>query len=218
MRCLSRSARTEPSASRRAVQSSGRKNPFFGAPQQRTRQCFPAESLELLLEPDKILDVAKKERVDSSEGRDLFDGHALAESVGDEPETVSVGLAEVFLEEAAVTLPSRGLQAGAAGFEERMALWSASLNVLPMAIVSPTDFIWVVRCLTSSGTSRKRTGNLDDHIIDGRLEAGRRLPGDVVPDFVERVADASLAAILAIGKPVAFEARQRSGKPAGSSR
>ncbi|MBI5384098.1 MAG: hypothetical protein HZA90_05365 [Verrucomicrobia bacterium] len=28
-----------------------------------------------------------------------------------------------------------------------------------------------------------------DHVVNGRLEAGRRLAGDVVADFVEQVAD-----------------------------
>ena len=49
-------------------------------------------------------------------------------------------------------------------------------------------------------------GNLDDHVVERRLEAGRRLARDVVGDLVERIADRQLAAIFAIGKPVAFDA------------
>ena len=32
-----------------------------------------------------------------------------------------------------------------------MAFWSASLKVRPMAIASPTDFIWVVSVWSASG-------------------------------------------------------------------
>ena len=42
-----------------------------------------------------------------------------------------------------------------------------------------------------------KTGNLGDHVIDGRLERGRRgAAGDVVGDFVERVADRQLGGDL----------------------
>ena len=34
---------------------------------------------------------------------------------------------------------------------ERMTFWSDSLKVRPMAIPSPTDFIWVVRVSSASG-------------------------------------------------------------------
>ena len=43
---------------------------------------------------------------------------------------------------------------------ERTAFWSASLNVRPMAITSPTDFIWVVRVGSASGNfSKAQRGN-----------------------------------------------------------
>src|SRR5437868_7849482 len=42
--------------------------------------------------------------------------------------------------------------------------------------------------------------NLDNHVIDGRLEAGRRLPRDVVGNFVERVADREASGNLRNGK------------------
>ena len=50
-------------------------------------------------------------------------------------------------------------------------------------------------------------GNLDHHVVDGRLEAGRRFARDVVGNFVELYADApACAAILAMGNPVALDA------------
>ena len=43
---------------------------------------------------------------------------------------------------------------------ERTAFWSASLNVRPMAMTSPTDFIWVVRVSSASGNfSKAQRGN-----------------------------------------------------------
>ena len=63
-----------------------------------------------------------------------------------------------------------------------------------MAITSPTDFICVVRRLVGlreflEGEAR----NLGDHIVDGRLERGRRrAAGDFVLQFVQRVAHGQL--------------------------
>src|SRR5439155_20569350 len=53
---------------------------------------------------------------------------------------------------------------------------------------------------------KREPRHFDDAIIDRRLEAGRRFARDVVFDFVEREPTASLAAIFAIGNPVAFDA------------
>ncbi len=38
---------------------------------------------------------------------------------------------------------------------ERTAFWSASLKVRPIAMTSPTDFIWVVRVWSASGNFSK---------------------------------------------------------------
>jgi len=59
---------------------------------------------------------------------------------------------------------------------------------------------------------------IGDDVVDRRLERGRRHLGNLVPELVERVADRELRRILAIGKPVAFEASARSARRAGSSR
>ena len=44
-------------------------------------------------------------------------------------------------------------------------------------------------------------GHLDHDVIQGRLEAGRRLAGDVVADLVQRVADGQLRGDLGDGEP-----------------
>ena len=38
---------------------------------------------------------------------------------------------------------------------ERSAFWNDSLKVRPMAMTSPTDFIWVVRVASASGNFSK---------------------------------------------------------------
>ena len=103
---------------------------------------------------------------------------------------------------------------------ERSALRALSLNVRPMAITSPTDFICVVSVASASGNfSKAKRGILVTHVVDRRLEAGRRLARDVVRELVERVADGELGGDLGDGKPVALR-RQRatSATRAGSSR
>ena len=80
---------------------------------------------------------------------------------------------------------------------ERIAFCSDSLKVRPIAIASPTDFICGPR--TSLGLRELLEGearDLGDDVVDGRLEAGRRLARDVVPDLVERVADGELGGDL----------------------
>ena len=86
-----------------------------------------------------------------------------------------------------------------------MALQSASWNVRPMAITSPTDFICVVSVVSLPGNfSNCHFGNLCHHVIDGRLEEhgvflvmSLGISSSVMPT-------ASFAAIFAIGKPVAL--------------
>ncbi len=61
--------------------------------------------------------------------------------------------------------------------------------------------------------------HLGDDIVDGRLERGRRHPGDVVGEFVERVADRELGRDLG-DRESRWPSRRarRSATPAGSSR
>ena len=89
----------------------------------------------------------------------------------------------------------------------RSAFWNDSWKVRPIAITSPTDFIWVVRRVGGRELLEGEARDLGDDVVDGRLERGRRrAAGDVVAQFVERVADRQLGGDLAIGKPVALDA------------
>ena len=100
------------------------------------------------------------------------------------------------------------------------AFCSASLKVRPMAMASPTDFICVPRVASAPGNfSKAKRGILVDHVVDGRLEAGRRLAGDVVGDLVERVADGQLGGDLGDGEAGGLGGQRRaSARRAGSSR
>ena len=81
---------------------------------------------------------------------------------------------------------------------ERSAFCSYSWNVRPIAIASPTDFIEVVSTVVGAGEFLEREArDFRDHVVDGRLERGRRrAAGDVVCDLVERVADRELGGDL----------------------
>jgi hypothetical protein len=103
---------------------------------------------------------------------------------------------------------------------ERTPFMNASLKVRPIAIASPTDFICVVSVPVGLRELLEVPArDLDDHVVDGRLEGGGGEPGDVVLDLVEVIAERELGAIFAIGKPVAFRRRAPTiARRAGSSR
>ena len=57
-------------------------------------------------------------------------------------------------------------------------------------------------------------GNLGHHVIDGRLEAGRRLARDVVADLVQPVADGELGGDLGDGEAGGFGRQRRAARDA----
>ena len=70
------------------------------------------------------------------------------------------------------------------------ALPSASLNVRPIAITSPTDFIVDVSAGSAPGELLEREPrDLHDHVVERGLERRGRLARDVVRDLVQPVAD-----------------------------
>ena len=104
---------------------------------------------------------------------------------------------------------------------ERSAFCSDSWKVRPMAMASPTDFIAVVSVGVGAGELLEgEARDLGDDIVDGRLERGRgRAAGDVVVEFVERVADGELAPRpWRSGSRWPWRPAPRSARRAGSSR
>ena len=102
----------------------------------------------------------------------------------------------------------------------RRAFWNDSLNVRPMAIVSPTLFICVVSVGVGLGELLEgEPRDLGDHVVDRRLEAGLGLAGDVVGQLVQPVADGQLGGDLG-DRETRWPSRpgRWSGSPAGSSR
>src|ERR1700679_1661672 len=88
---------------------------------------------------------------------------------------------------------------------ERMPFIKASLKVRPMAITSPTDFICHPRFSMASGNFFKLPlRNFYDDIIERRLETCRGFAGDVVGNFVQRIANRKLGRDLGDRKSRGF--------------
>ena len=103
----------------------------------------------------------------------------------------------------------------------RRAFCRLSWKVRPMAMTSPTDFMAVVRVGSEPGKLLEgKTRDLGDHIVDGRLEGGRRrAAGNVVVKLVQRVADGQLGRDLGDRENRwPWTPARRSATHAGSSR
>ena len=84
-----------------------------------------------------------------------------------------------------------------------------------MAMTSPTDFICGPSVFVGAGKFLELPlGNLDDDVVERRLEAGRRLARDVVGDLVERVADGELGRDLRDGKAGGLRRQRRRARDA----
>ncbi len=164
------------------------------------RSLFSAEAAggEFLLQVDELLHVGQKPAVDPRELEDLLDRHPLLEGVADVEEALGVGDDELLPDLLA------GREGGSTSFpsapnpkrpvsRERSPFWSASLKVRPMDIASPTAFIEVLRVGSAVGKLLEgEAGDLEDAVVDRRLEEGRGLSGDLVHDLVEREAHGQL--------------------------
>ena len=75
-----------------------------------------------------------------------------------------------------------------------MALPSASSNVRPIAMTSPTAFMRVDSIVVGALELLEREArNLHHAVVDGRLEACRRGLRDIVDDLIKRVSDGKAA-------------------------
>ena len=83
----------------------------------------------------------------------------------------------------------------------RKPFWKASLNVRPIAIASPTAFIWVPSLGSAVGELLEREARHFHHdVVQHRFERGRGRLGDVVRQLVQPVADGDLGADPRDGK------------------
>ena len=98
----------------------------------------------------------------------------------------------------------------------RSAFWNASRNVRPMAmrLADALHLRRRARGCASGNFSKLKRGTFVDHVVDRRLEAGLRLPRDVVGELVERVADGQLGGDLRDREPGGLAGERRRARHA----
>ena len=115
--------------------------------------------LERQFDVDDFLDLRQEPRVDVRDVVHFVQREALGEGVAHVPDALGAGLAQLDLQLLAVG----GLlvQAIHADFQPAQLNWNDSWKVRPMAMTSPTDFIWVVRRASAVGNfSNAKRGTL----------------------------------------------------------
>ena len=154
-----------------------------------------------------LLDLAEEPRLVFARGEDLVDGGAHAEGLGNLEEAVRRGRAQcgtngVLVVAFAGTRNLDLVEAGEAGLEAAQRLLHRFLEAAP-------DGHHLAHRLHGGGQVVGGAGellegearDLGDHVIDGRLEGGRRCTtGDVVGELVQRVADGQLGRDLGDGE------------------
>ena len=151
---------------------------------------------DLLLGRDQVADLLEKPGIVLADALDLLDVEAEPESLGDHPQPVGgrprqrrqhaiarpVGVREP-LDLDLVQALEVGLQ--------------GAQRLLQRFLKRPADRHHLADRFHRGGERRVglgkffegEAGNLGDHVVDARLERGRRAPGDIVGDLVQRVAD-----------------------------
>src|SRR5262249_37156336 len=151
---------------------------------------------ECMLLPDDLLDVTEEPRIDGGEARHLGDAQPPAEGLTDVPEPLGVRHAE--------TLPQVGIARRRARLEADPADLERAERLLERLLEGPADGHHLAHRFHLRAERVARLGeflegearDLGHYVVDRRLEAGRRLARDVVPDLVERVADGELGGDL----------------------
>ena len=147
---------------------------------------------QLLFVTDQVLDLHQEPRIDAADAVHLVDRQADAEGVRDIQQPVRTRRAHFGTD--GVQIGSLRVEAGQAGFQAAQCLvqrlldraadghhFADRLHLRGQAVVRHRELL--------EGEAR----DLGDHVVDGRLERGRgRAAGDVVLQFVQRVADRQL--------------------------
>ena len=141
-----------------------------------------------------LLHLLEEPGVDGGQLVNLVDGVALRQREADVAEAVGRGRDELLGDQRRVEL--LGAE-GLAGFEAAHALPERLLE----GAADGHDFAHGLHLRAERGVGAGEflegpLGDLGDHVVDGRLEAGGRLAGDVVADLVEPVADGELGGDL----------------------
>jgi len=173
----------------------------------------PVDLADLLFLPDQLFQVLQEPRVNVGQLVDVSDAEPRLEGVPQKENPFGVGVASLFSissSEGCLSVPHRSFlpppRPKCPISSPRSAFCNDSLNVRPIAIVSPTDFICTVSTDRLRETFRTSSAESSSHVVDRGLEARQRFAGDVIGNFVEPVPDGQLGGNLGNGEPVAFDA------------
>ena len=114
-----------------------------------TRERGKRPALKPLLDIDDFLNLDKEPGVDIRRFLDFLQRHADTERVTDIEDTLGARVGNLIDDLFAVSRPSLPVS------RPRSAFWKDSWNVRPIAITSPTAFIWVVRRSSACGNFSK---------------------------------------------------------------
>ena len=159
---------------------------------------FERKLLQLGLLVGNFLELVQEPGIDVGHLRDLANGHALRERVADVLQALRMRRNQAFGQDARLDFFGADALAGlqrAHGLQQRLFEGAADGHDLADGLHLRTEgFVGAGKFLELP------LGNLDDDVVERRLETGRRLARDVVGDFVERVADGELGGDFRDGK------------------
>jgi hypothetical protein len=176
---------------------------------------------ELRFVVDDPLHLPEEPRVDGGEPVDLRHGNPSPQGLPHPEDPVRAGHPGLLEHQHALglgvgvagALAERRLQAGPVDLKASQGLLQALLEGAPhrhdlahRLHVRGEDVVGALELL--EGEAR----HLGDHVVDGGLEGGRGLPGDVVPELVEGVSDGQLGRDLGDGEPGGLGGQRRAAR------
>ena len=159
-----------------------------------------------------LANLVQEPGIHAGEARDFAHAHAALEGVADVAEALRARRHQHLRQAARLQDFGAGLLAGferAPGLHQRFLEGAADghhfadrFHLRPERVVGAGKFLELP------------LGNFDDDVVDGRLEAGRRLARDVVGNLVERVADGELGGDLGDGEAGGLGRQRRRARDA----
>jgi hypothetical protein len=163
---------------------------------------------------DDVLDLDEEPGIDLRQLEGLLQAHAVAEGLAEVPHALGAGIGELLFDDVLVGLDlveavDAGLQP-AQGLLQRFLEGAADGHHLAHRLHLGGQAVVGLRELLE-GEAR----HLGDDVVDRRLERGRRrAAGDLVAQFVERVADRQLGRHLGDGKARRLRGQRRGARDA----